>query len=462
VLSINEKFQNTSLERIFDVLSKKYNISFSFENSAVANIRISKRINAKDLSSALSQLFVGLPLEYQISGSSQVLVRKVVLEENFTISEVKSKVPRKINGVLIDAWTLAPLPFGHVLCGQGEGAISDEQGRFELNLEDASASTEVAVQYLGYQTRKTWIQAGTDPLDIKIRLTPKIEQLQGLTVTAHLPVISNKLLEDATVFRGQGLQRVPSFVNGADVFRSLQYLPGISAHDDLSADLSIRGGSGDENLIILDGITLYNVTHYFGIFSIVNPQIVDEVKVYKNAFPAEYGGRTSSVVDIRSPQRLAGDTKAKAIVDVNLITSSVLLDVPIGKQFRVMAAGRITNQNLANNKLFNLLDAKVEESRTPKLKPGVKTLQEVVSQKPELRFFDTNFKASWRPSQKFSADLNYFSGEDNYAYAYNRQSGQIIFNRREAVNETYDESADWFNQGIGFGLEIGSVCLCSK
>jgi hypothetical protein len=79
VLSINEKFQNTSLERIFDVLSKKYNISFSFENSAVANIRISKRINAKDLSSALSQLFVGLPLEYQISGSSQVLVRKVVL-----------------------------------------------------------------------------------------------------------------------------------------------------------------------------------------------------------------------------------------------------------------------------------------------------------------------------------------------------------------------------------------------
>lgn len=453
VLSINEKFQNTSLERIFDVLSKKYNISFSFENSAVANIRISKRINAKDLSSALSQLFVGLPLEYQISGSSQVLVRKVVLEENFTISELKSKVPRKISGVLIDAWTLAPLPFGHVLCGQGEGVISDELGRFELNLEDASASTEVAAQYLGYQTRKTWIQAGTDPLDIKIRLTPKIEQLQGLTVTAHLPVISNKLLEDATVFRGKGLQRLPSFVNGADVFRSLQYLPGISAHDDLSADLSIRGGSGDENLIILDGITLYNVTHYFGIFSIVNPQIVDEVKVYKNAFPAEYGGRTSAVVDIRSQQRLAGDTKAKAIVDVNLITSSVLLDVPIGKQFRLMAAGRITNQNLANNKLFNLLDAKVEESRIPKMRQGIKALQEVVSQKPELRFFDTNFKASWRPSQKFSADLNYFSGEDNYAYAYKRQSGQVIGNRREVVNETYDESADWFNQGIGLQMQ---------
>ena len=453
--AINEKFQNTSLEKAFEVLAKKYSIKFSYENLAVADIRISKRINAKDLSTALSQLLDGLFLEYQITGTGQVLVRKALREENFTISEVKVKVPRKVKGVLIDAWTQAPLAFGHILCGQGEGAVSDELGNFELTLEDGSASTEIAAQYLGYQTRKTWIDPGADPLDLKIRLTPKIEQLKGMTVTARLPLMSNKLQEDAVVVRGQGLQRLPAFVNGADLFRSLQYLPGVSAHDDLSADLSIRGGSGDENLIILDGITLYNVTHYFGIFSLVNPQVVDEVKVYKNAFPAEYGGRTSSVVDIRSHQR-AGETKTQAIVDFNLITSSALLDVPIGKQIRVMAAGRITNQNLANNKLFNLLEAEVEAARTPPTRPGsavAKVLQEVVSQQPELRFFDTNIKASWRPSAQFSADLSYFSGEDNYAFAYNRQSGQLIFNRREIVSEVYDESADWYNQGLGLQLQ---------
>ncbi len=447
-----EKFQNTPLEQAFDILAKKHKLKFSYENLAVANIRVSKRINARDLSTALSQLLAGLELEYHITGTGQILVRKALSESELGVSEVKIKVPRKVNGVLIDAWTQQPLAYGHVLCGQGEGVISDENGRFEINLEDGSATTEVAVQYLGYQMRKTWITPGTEPLDLKIRLTPKVEQLQGMTVTARLPAVSNKLQEDATVLHGPALQRLPAFVNGADVMRSLQYLPGVSAHDDLSADLNIRGGSGDENLIILDGITLYNVTHYFGIFSIVNPHVVDEVKVYKNAFPAEYGGRTSAVVDIRSAQRSQGNTEALAIADVNLMTSSVLLDVPLGKQFRVMAAGRITNQNLANSKLFNLLNSEVKDTRIFGARPGFTTAREVVSQKPELRFFDANFKASWRPSARFSADFNYFSGADKYAYAYSRTSTQTINNRREILNESYDEEADWFNQGFGLQL----------
>lgn len=446
-----EKFQNTPLEKAFEVLAKKHNLKFSYENQVVANVKVSKRINAKDLSTALTQLFAGLELEYYITGTGQVLVRKMLPQEELSISEVKLKIPRKVSGTLIDAWTQQPLAFGHILCGQGEGVISDEQGRFELTLEDGSANTEVAVQYLGYQTRKTWIEPGTEPLDFKIRLTPKIEQLSGMTVTARLPMVSNKLKEDATVLRTQGLQRLPAFVNGADLMRSLQFLPGISAHDDLSADLSIRGGSGDENLIILDGITLYNVTHYFGIFSIINPQVPEEVKVYKNAFPAEYGGRTSAVVDIRSPQRNT-DTKTVAVADINLITSSALLDIPIGKQFRLMGAGRITNQNLANSKLFNLLGAETQDTR--QLKPGEKVRREVVSQKPELRFYDTNLKATWRPSARFSADFNYFSGEDTYGFAYNRESVKIFFNNREErVNEVYNENADWSNQGFSAQLQ---------
>lgn len=446
-----EKFQNTPLEKAFEVLAQKYNLKFSYENLSIANIKVSKKINAKDLSTALSQLLAGLELEYYITGSGQVLVRKMLPKEELTVSEVKLKVPRKISGTLIDAWTQQPLAFGHILCGQGEGVISDEQGRFELTLEDGSASTEVAAQYLGYQTRKTWIEPGITPLEIQIRLTPKVEQLSGMTVTARLPTVSNKLQEDATLIRTQSLQRLPAFINGADLMRSLQYLPGISAHDDLSADLSIRGGSGDENLVILDGITLYNVTHYFGIFSIINPQVPEEVKVYKNAFPAEYGGRASAVVDIRSSQR-TGESKAVAIADVNLITSSALLDVPIGKQFRLMGAGRITNQNLANSKLFNLLGAESQGIREFKPRPGNTSFSEVVSQKPELRFYDANLKASWQPSASFSADLNYFSGEDTYGFAYKRESSRIIFNREEKVNEVYDENADWSNQGVGLQL----------
>ncbi len=452
--AFSERFQQTPLLEAFQILEKKYGLRFSFENSAVAGIKTTAKVQGKDLDLAMQALFEGTQLDFYITGENQVLVRRKMDRPLSEGGEQVPPRPRSITGVLLDGLTREPLAFGHVLSGQGEVTVSDEQGRFQLELPNGNAKTEIAAQFLGYQTRKWWVGPGNEPLEMTLRLTPKIEELQGVTIAQRLPTLSRGTNQQISALNLKALDRLPSFLGQKDVLRSLQYLPGVSAVDDFSANPGIRGGTGDENLVLLDGITLYNVSHYFGIFSLVNPNVVDKVTLYKNAFPVEYGGRTSAVIDIRSKNLLNEERKSQGIFDFNVLTSSGVLDAPLGKKLRLMAAGRVTNQNLAGSDLFNLLSQQTQNSPVSgDNNNNAKVTREVVSQSPAVHFFDLNTKLYWQPSNKFSAQLSAFRGDDTYDYTQNRSVTQIQRNRRELVKDTFAESADWQNQGFSLALE---------
>jgi hypothetical protein len=93
------------------------------------------------------------------------------------------------------------------------------------------------------------------------------------------------------------LKTLPSF-GEVDIFRSLQLLPGISGTNESSSGLYVRGGTPDQNLVLLDGMTVYNVDHFFGFFSAFNADAIKDIQMYKGGYPAKYGGRISSVVDL--------------------------------------------------------------------------------------------------------------------------------------------------------------------
>ena len=112
-----------------------------------------------------------------------------------------------------------------------------------------------------------------------------------------------------------------------DLFRSLQLLPGISGVSDGSSGLYVRGGTPDQNLVIFDGMTVYHVDHFFGIFSAFNADAVKDLQVYKGGYPAKYGGRLSSVVELTGK---TGDVNRLQLgVGGNLLSSNALLEVPL-------------------------------------------------------------------------------------------------------------------------------------
>lgn len=137
-----------------------------------------------------------------------------------------------------------------------------------------------------------------------------------------------------------------------DVMNFLKREVGIDATNDLSSGLNIRGSDDYQHLILLDGISLYKAEHFYGLFSAINPNILSNIDLYKSYFPAEYGGRTSSLLKMKS---IADINKISGGVDLNLLYSNLHVKIPILNNFGLLAGVRFSNQNLGKSNLSNLL-----------------------------------------------------------------------------------------------------------
>jgi len=399
---IDERFDKIPIVEVFDILQIKYDLQIAYDYDAVANIVIHEEINKQPLDLALEQLFEDTNLEYQRK-EKRLFIRQI---EATTEAPILQEI--LLQGKIIDSQTEEALEFATIFSKEAnEGSSTDAKGP----------------RTIVWTSKK-------DLKNLQIALEPKPLGFEEVTITEQLPVMQTSKNGDALVFNSSKLNTLPSFIGGRDVFRGIQLLPGIAADDDLSAELRIRGGTGDESMVIFDGITLYKTDHYFGIFSAVNSSIVNQANIYKNTFPVEYGGRTSGVV-----------------------------------KMTLLLGGRITNKNVATTNLFSLLEQKTSApNRTQNFiagaggnnngnsaqQPGANNVSrnELLAYEPNFTFYDFNVKWAWniRPTTRLSA--HYFQGYDEFNYDYTQEyKVGAPKKRRTNVTETYTEAANWLNKG---------------
>lgn len=249
-----------------------------------------------------------------------------------------------VSGFVRDAESGETLLLANVILrGTQIGTATNTSGYYTLpNLRPGSYT--VVCTYLGYERRVieiTVAEAEAQRLDIDL----EVENIRGQEV-----VVSGEREEEEEIRRigvaqltTAVVKQVPALLE-ADVFRSLQLLPGVKAASDYSSGLYIRGGSPDQTLILLDRTTVYNPTHFFGFFSTFNPDAVKDVKLYKGGFPAEYGGRLGSVIDIYNKDGNRKSTHGG--VTVGLLASRVNLEGPYSKGSWMIAARRTTLEPL--------------------------------------------------------------------------------------------------------------------
>lgn len=439
---LNEHFKQTPLQEVLNILEKKYQLKLSYEHQAIQDIYIDKKIKEAPLSDALQVIFEPINLEFQLVNEQQLLIRK--------------KAPPKegelvfIRGKIIDDSTKEPLAYASILANGQYGTESNDSGAFELELP-FSNSMQIQVQYVGYQVQTIAVDSQDFNRPIAVQLQTQSLEIASVTIVEQTPSVTQNTTNGAITTDVSALNRLPTFVGGNDVLRNIQMLPGISAHDDLSAELSIRGSNGDENMMIMDGITLYNVGHYFGIFSAINPNIANKVTVYKNAFPAEFGGRTAGVVDITTNELL--QAKIHGGVEANLLTSNAWLELPLGKKMGLLIGGRITNKDIADTPFFDLLNQKIQNPQTSNDFNNPNTDKHLTSIEPNFKFNDVNAKWTWQITPKTSATASLFRGFDHFDYDIEQElktkRDQLVINN---VYE-YSEEVNWKNQGASLQLE---------
>jgi outer membrane cobalamin receptor len=205
----------------------------------------------------------------------------------------------------------------------GKGTTTNAFGFFSLKTEQGK-SLELAVSYVGYKPAQCMLVSTTDTL-IHLYLIPG-KELGEVTVKAQNNRISNSDMGMVSLPM-KLIEKLPALGGEVDLIKAMQLLPGVKSGNEGTSGLYVRGGSPDQNLVMIDDVPLYYVNHLGGFVSIFNPDIINHVNLVKGSFPARYGSRLSSVVDVRMKD---GNMKTRqGNATIGMITSKVSIEGPI-------------------------------------------------------------------------------------------------------------------------------------
>ena len=260
-----------------------------------------------------------------------------------------------ISGYLKDAETGEAMIGAKVYVPElGLGVIANTFGFYSLTLENGEY--EVIFSFVGKEPEKKLITLDQD-IELDIQFKPK-GTLDVVTVVGQKQ--EHETTEMGTIELSMDkVKTLPVLLGERDIIKTAQLLPGIQSGSEGSSGLYVRGGGPDQNLILLDGVPIYNANHLFGFFSVFNADAINSVKLVKGGFPAEYGGRISSVIDIHMNE---GDMKQiHGEGSVGIISSKLMLNGPIIKdKTSFMISARRTYIDLLAKPFINLANKNAE------------------------------------------------------------------------------------------------------
>lgn len=287
----------------------------------------------------------------------------------------------------------------------GHGAITNEYGFYSLTLTDGPV--EVRTGYVGY---KPVVISFTLHHDTIINIdVPTIDELNEVTIYGNREILGVRGSQMSAIdIPIEQIKAVPAMFGETDVLKALQLLPGVQAGTEATAGLYVRGGNPDENLLLLDGVPVYNVNHMFGMFSVFNPDAIKNVTLYKGSFPAHYYGRLSSVVDIRMKDGDLNQYHGNA--SVGLVSSKINLEGPIikGKTSFNISARRTYSDLLLNSAIW--LNKQFDFANTDDLSMG-------------YYFYDLNLKLNHKFNDNDRLYVSWYSGDDDIYFNYRSSGG---------------------------------------
>jgi len=339
------QFLNTSIKEILDSILKTQNLDYKFKNNRIFIVK-------------------GQSRKYTISG---------FIEDQLTGER------------LIGATIYSP--------SNEKGTMTNEYGFFSLTLPEGK--TKITYSYLGYGLNS-----------IEIDLNKNINHTQQLQSGYELPEIIVQPEEEETplfheehaayVFDEQKVKRTVGLGGQHDPIRAAQLLPGVNGPVDGLGGLSIRGGDTGQNLLLMDGVPVYIPYHLLGLYSIYNPSTVNSARVLKGGFPARYGGRLSSIFDIRTREGNKYQYTSEAGADFG--AAHLSMEGPITKdKGSFLMAGRISTAPLVLNQALDKIYFQGADGEL------------------ETFFYDFNIKVNHQLSKKDRLYLSFFQGKDEFS-----------------------------------------------
>ena len=400
--NLNQKvtfsFQNTPMEQALIQIESQTGYHFYYREQWVKQRKVTGQFKDVELSKLLEALFKATPIHFYEMKPGQIVLTensRIIdrLPKSFLatstaitnaptepIGELKPETPVfldknsqgfentittfrvgkegqnnnisefQLQGRILEGTTNRPVPdIAVVLEGTGLGTSSDANGNYAIALPNKVNT--IRIQGIGYQsTRVRVIMYNHGSQNFFV--FPDVEELNEVIVEGELKSNVEKATTGAIAIDVEGIKNIPLVLGERDILKTAIALPGITNAGEGAAGFNVRGGRTDQNLILLDNGIIYNPTHFFGIFSALNTFTTGAVEIYKGHIPSEYGGRLSSVFDIRTKD---GNTETiSGEASIGPVTTNIMLETPIIKgKSSLIVGGRATYSNWILRSLDN-------------------------------------------------------------------------------------------------------------
>lgn len=346
---VSADFSRVPLVSVFRQLESGYGIHFYYKGDWFFSDTVSLRLTARPLPEAVRILLEGRPYTFRIMNGNEVvllpkedvamLTGEMVNYSSNQLSDASfSVVGSQVEGSRLKAASLT----GKVTDGKtGEpiigatiqvnnlqlGAVTNAQGGYKLSLSPGMYT--LVVSSVGFEKAMFNVkilshgELSFELFDKSVALDDII--IYGQRVDRNVSGRQMSLVELDT----KAIKQLPSVAGGKDILKGLTTMPGVKSVGEFSSGINVRGGGEDQNLYLVNSAPLFNTSHVFGLFSVINPDMVDRLTLYKGHIPASFGERVSSVVDIKT--RESAPPKARARGGIGLYDSRLMLEIPVYK-----------------------------------------------------------------------------------------------------------------------------------
>ena len=374
-----DTIQKVPIVDVLDKITDSHNITFNYESHLLEDVKV-----------------FPLPETWSLSNK----IKNLEKQTNLIFLEISDFVITITKGATICGYINDPNQnplSGASIIGKSEYTISDENGFFQIDLP--SLNDIVTIRFLGFKTIERKAKFFNLKICDTISMIEEEQIINPIVLKGYLIQGIDKTQDGSTLIDYREFTLLPGLIE-SDVLQTVQALPGILSVDETVSNINIRGGSHDQNLILWDGIKMYQSGHFFGLISGFNSQITQTATVINNGTDASYSDGVSGTIHMKSDREL--ESSFKGSFGINLLNTDVFADVPMGDASSIQITARKSTDDIFRTPTYETYFDRVTQNTEAQ-----NNISEVSNSNQKFNFYDTSLRWLYKPTDKDIIRLNF-------------------------------------------------------
>ncbi|MTE27839.1 TonB-dependent receptor [Winogradskyella ouciana] len=414
--------EKASLLDLIPEIETKFDVKFSYSANEVKPVFVERLSDTETLSAIIDRF-----------NTTTLLNFKFLTERYITISSIDKTI--SVCGTIVTEVNEPLFGASVVVFNTTNGAVSSENGQFSLN--EVPVNAKIVISFIGFEAKEfNAVDLWSHKECKTVQLKEQSELLNQVLITKFLTTGLQKSIDGSTVLNTEKFGTLPGLIE-PDILQTIQVLPGVESVNESIANINVRGGTNDQNLMLWDGIKMYHSGHFFGLISAYNPYLTEKVVVSKNGTSSEFSDGVSSTVDMKTKNEV--NDSFSGGFGANLLHADAFLEVPIGDKLAFHFSGRRSFTDVFTSPTYeNYFERSFQDSE-------IETNSESISESnrsSDFSFYDFTAKLLFdlNDNHQFRANLIGINNDLDYSEVNTNNS-----------NETESKTSNLKQENLGFG-----------